>query len=329
MTRPPNIAVVICTYRRPTSLLTCLAGLAAQSRLPDDVEVVVRPSDTATMEALAARPADALPVRRVPVHEPGLVAARNAGLAANRSDIIAFCDDDTVAAPDWLARVLAHFAANPAVGGVGGRDRCHDGTAFDDRQRRVVGRVQFWGRTIGNHHLGFGPPREVQYLKGANMSFRATAIRGLWFDTRLRGKGAQPGDDFAFSLAVARAGWKLLYDPAALVDHYAAADQLRSYVARKGLDDPVSYRESCFNQAFTLWNTMGPARRATYLPWASLIGTSTYPGLAQAIRHRLRGDTAAWRKCLLNLAALRDAAAIAWAEPGIQPAKLLNVPNSG
>lgn len=329
MTRVASIGVVICTYRRPEALLTCLAGLAVQSRLPDDVQVVVRPNDAATLEALAGRKMDGLPVRAVPVHEPGLVAARNAGLAANRSDIVAFCDDDTVASPEWLARVHAHFAGDRAVGGVGGRDRCHDGTAFDDRQRRVVGCVQWWGRTIGNHHLGFGPAREVQYLKGANMSFRAAAIRGLWFDTRLRGKGAQPGDDFAFSLAVGRAGWKLLYDPAAVVDHYAAADQLRSYVVRPGLADPVSYGESCFNQAFTLWNNMGAARRAIYLIWAACIGTSTYPGLVQAIRFQLRGDPAAWRKCLLNLAALRDVVAIAWAERSPRPAELLNAPKAG
>jgi hypothetical protein len=215
------------------------------------------------------------------------------------------------------------------VGGVGGRDRCHDGTSFDDRRRRVVGCVQWWGRSIGNHHLGFGPARKVQYLKGANMSFRAAAIRGLWFDTRLRGKGAQPGDDFAFSLAVARAGWTLLYDPAARVDHYAAADQLRSYVVCRGLADPVSFGESCFNQAFTLWNAMSPARRAIYLVWACCIGTSTYPGLVQAIRHRLRGDPAAWRKCRLNLAALHDVASIAWSAASVQPTKLLNTPKAG
>jgi GT2 family glycosyltransferase len=329
MNRPTTIAVAVCTYRRPASLLTCLAGLAAQSCLPDDVMVVVRPTDTQTREAVTGRPVDGLPVRSVPVHEPGLVAARNAGLAANRSDIVAFCDDDTVAAPGWLERVLAHFADDPAIGGVGGRDRCHDGTAFDDRKRSVVGCVQWWGRSIGNHHLGFGPPRAVQYLKGANMSFRATAIRGLWFDTRLRGKGAQPGDDFAFSLAVARAGWKLLYDPAALVDHYAAADQLRSYVVRRGLADTISFSESCFNQALTLWNNMGPARRGIYLLWACCIGASTYPGFVQAIRFRLRGDPAAWRKCLLNLAALRDVVAIAWAERSVQPAKLLHTPKAG
>ena len=179
-----------------------LAGLVAQTRLPDDVILVVRPSDLATHEAMAARVPDGLPWRIVPVHEPGLVAARNAGLAAQHCDVVAFCDDDTVASPEWLARILPHFD-DPAVGGVGGRDRCHDGTGFDDRQRQVVGHLQWWGRAIGNHHLGFGAARRVDFLKGANMSYRAEAVRGRWFDTRLRGKGAQADDDLSFSLSVA------------------------------------------------------------------------------------------------------------------------------
>jgi GT2 family glycosyltransferase len=329
MTRPASIGVVICTHRRPAALLTCLDGLATQSRLPDDVLVVVRPADTATLEALAARPADGVKWRVVPVHEPGLVAARNAGLAANRCDVVTFCDDDTVAGPDWLACVLAHFAADDRVGGVGGRDRCHDGMAFDDRRRRVVGRLQWWGRAIGNHHLGFGAAREVDFLKGANMSFRAAAVRGLWFDTRLRGKGAQPHDDFLFSLAVAWSGWRLVYDPAALVHHYPAADQLRSYVVRNGLDDPQSYADACFNQSLTLWGRMGGARRAVYLVWASAIGVSNYPGLLQAVRLWWRGDTAAWRKFRLNLGALLEVVGLAWSDGAVSAATLLNTPKIG
>ena len=201
--------------------------------------------------------------------------------------------------------VLAHFD-DPAVGGVGGRDRCHDGTGFDDRQRRVVGHLQWWGRAIGNHHLGFGAARRVDFLKGANMTFRAEAVRGRWFDTRLRGKGAQAHDDLSFSLSVARAGWTLIYDPAALVDHYAASDHLRSYVVQTGLPDPVCYQETCFNYALTLWDQMGPVRRVVFLAWATLVGVGNYPGLLQAVRFRLRGDTAAWRKFRINHAAHRE-----------------------
>ena len=323
-----TVAVLICTYRRPDALLPCLAGLAAQTRLPDDVILVVRPSDGATHAAMAAFEAQGLPWRIVPVHEPGLVAARNAGLAALHSDVVAFCDDDTVASPEWLARLLAHFE-DVSVGGVGGRDRCHDGIAFDDRRRAVVGHLQWWGRAIGNHHLGFGAARRVDFLKGANMSFRADAVRGRWFDTRLRGKGAQADDDLSFSLSVARGGWTLIYDPAALVDHYAASDQLRSYVVQPGLPDPLSYQETCFNHALTLWDQMSPARRAIFMAWSTFIGVGNYPGLLQAVRFWWRGDPAAWRKFRINQAAHREVFCAGGARRSALNGPMLERPKAG
>ena len=80
--------------------------------------------------------ADALPVTLVVVEVTGVVAARNAGLDAVRSDVIGFFDDDTIPHPDWSERALAHFVADPRLGGLGGKDRIHDGV-----QR---GRVEAW-----------------------------------------------------------------------------------------------------------------------------------------------------------------------------------------
>ena len=67
-----------------------------------------------------------------------------------------------------------------------------------------------------------GPPREVDVLKGANMSYRRQRHQGIGFDERLRGAGAQVHFEVALGLAVKRAGWRLIYDPAVAVDHYPA-----------------------------------------------------------------------------------------------------------
>ncbi len=298
--RPATHGVLICSYQRPESLLPCLAAVAGQQRRPDDVIVVARESDQATQQAVRTRPDDGLPVRLVTVAAPGLICARNAGLDHCRTDILTLTDDDTIAPPDWLGRIFEHFAADPMLGGVGGRDRCHDGEGFDDRRQPVVGRLQWFGRTIGNHHLGCGGPREVDFLKGANMSYRAEAFATLRFDLRLRGRGSQPHDDLAFSLAVRRAGWKLVYDPAAQVEHYAARrEEPRCYVASAKLTDPASFFDSCYNNVVALWDTLPPARRAAYAAWALLVGTRGVPGLVQAVRTTPGQGLAAWRKLLL------------------------------
>ncbi len=297
---PVTHGVLICSYKRPEDLLSCLAALARQRRQPDDVIVVARESDAATLQAMRTRPADGLPLRVLTVATPGKVCALNVGLDACWTDILTIADDDTVAPANWLARIFDHFAADPTLGGLGGRDRCHDGEGFDDGQHPVVGRLQWFGRTIGNHHLGFGGLREVDFLKGANMSYRAETFATLRFDLRLRGQGAQPHEDFAFSLAVRRAGWKLAYDPAVLLEHYVARrDEPRHYVAAPLLTDPTGYFDNAYNYVIALWDNLSPTRRVVHAAWALLVGMRVLPGLVQAMRMTPGEGLTAWRKFLI------------------------------
>ena len=298
---PRTIGTLICSYRRPDSLLRGLAALRAQRRAPDEVVVVVRAEDQATAAALAARPDDGLPLRLVTVSQGGTVHALNAGLDASRSDVVAITDDDTAPWPDWLERILAHFQADPAVGGVGGRDWMHEGGQRDEREAEPVGKVQWFGRVIGNHHLGFGPPRPVSVLKGANMSYRAEAIRGIRFDRRLRGTGAQPAEDMTFSLTVARAGWTLIYDPLVAVEHYTAArDEPRHYSGIvRDLDVP-GFMVYAHNEAVALLNGLPSwPRRVAFVLFSLLVGTKVAPGLLQAVLLTRRLGLASWRRFLL------------------------------
>jgi GT2 family glycosyltransferase len=285
MTIKNSLGVLLCTYRRPNDLGRCLDGLALQTQMPDDVIVVVRESDQVTLSFLQSRERGALPVRIVTVNQPGLVAARNAGLAACSTDILAMIDDDAVPRQDWVERILTHFTQFPRLGGLGGRDRCFNGTSFDDREHPVVGKLHWFGRRTGHHHIGVGPIREVDVLKGANMCYRAAAIAGLQFDTRLRGSGAQPYEDIAFCLAVRREGWQLMYDPQVLVDHYEGPrDEPRYYGATIPVSDAKGFRNFAYNGAVAFWEEFSLVRRFVFLLWSLLVGTRVCPGLVQAIR---------------------------------------------
>jgi hypothetical protein len=150
---------------------------------------------------------------------------------------------------------------------------------------------------IGNHHLGFGDIREVDFLKGANMSFRAEAFADLRFDKRLKGQGAQPREDTAFSVAVKAAGWKLAYDPAAAVDHYAARrEEARHYVDVQALADERSFREFAYNDTLSIWPALQGLRKVAFITWTVMVGTRVCPGFIQALRFtpRLRG--ASWHR---------------------------------
>ncbi|WP_179400605.1 glycosyltransferase family 2 protein [Burkholderia guangdongensis] len=276
-----KISVLVPTFRRPADLARCLHALQRQQRMPDEVIVVARPDDDATHERLAD-PAvgGALPLRVVPVGVPGQVAALNHGLDAAHGDVIAITDDDAAPRPDWLARIDAAFAADPLLGALGGRDWVHEKGRVLDESRSLVGRVSASGRLIGNHHLGVGDAREVDMLKGANMSYRRAAIERVRFDTRLRGAGAQVHNDMAFSMRVKRGGWKLVYDPAVAVDHYPAE---RFDDNRRDAASLNAVANAAYNLHLILREHLPPVRREFAWWWYMLVGTRVYPGLAHVL----------------------------------------------
>ena len=215
-----KITVVVPTYRRPKDLKRCLEALKKQIRPADEVLVVVRDIDAETWSFFQSFDYGSLPLRTIKVFVPGQVAALNTGLEEATGEIISITDDDGVPRPEWLFRIHKYFLSDGNIGGVGGKDWMYVGNELIDGKQKVVGKVQWFGRTTGNHHLGFGEPREVEILKGANMSYRKTAVENLRFDTRLLGSGAEVHNDLAFSLSVKKAGWNLIYDPAIEIDHY-------------------------------------------------------------------------------------------------------------
>lgn len=247
-----------------------------QTRLPDQVVVVVRADDHETRRVVQAAQRDlGLAVRELVVDRPGQVAALNAGLTAVTADITALTDDDAAPRPDWIAALLGHFT-DPAVAGVGGRDRV---VGVIQPERARVGLVAWYGRVVGNHHIGTGPARTVDILKGANMAFRTEWLRRFGFDERLRGNGAQVHNDLVLSLRVRNAGGLLVYDPAVLVDHHVAI--------RPAGDDRVNpaFRvllDEAHNETLALLEYLPAARAFVYLAWAVVCGTRRKPGVVIA-----------------------------------------------
>jgi cellulose synthase/poly-beta-1,6-N-acetylglucosamine synthase-like glycosyltransferase len=308
---PHTIGVLIPTYRRSRDLVRCLDALKTQQRLPDDIMLIVRRDDGETQNALSRYDCGTLPVRIILVDTPGTVYAHNIGIEACRTEVLAMIDDDTAPHPQWLRVILGHFQTDPSLGGLGGRDRCFNGTSFDEQRESTVGKLQWFGRAIGNHHRGYGAIREVDLLKGANMSFRLAALENARCDTRLRGKGAQPNEDISLTLAVKRAGWKIAYDPNAVVDHYQAdREEKRHYGGVAPITEIGPFTDFAYNEVVGIWDSLSITRRLAFIVWSLFIGTGVCPGLAQAIRFTPALGRQSWYRFLLaqrgKLAALSD-----------------------
>lgn len=286
-----TVTVIVPSFQRPDDLAAGLDALCRGSRVPDQVVVVLRDRDRASHEALAAwrqqAGACAQRVELAEVCEPGQVAATNAGLPLARGEIICFTDDDCQPTATWLERILSHYD-DPGVVGVGGRDIVHQGDAIEAEPAPVVGRLTWCGRMTGNHHQpGFDDPREVDYLKGANMSFRREAVLG--FDPNL--VGAHFSDTDA-SLSARAHGGKLIYDPLATVDHYPAP-RLSGH-ARASTSAQEVFADA-HDWAYVMWKHLSPVGRAGFLPFALLVGQDRRWGLLRMLLALPRGPLAAVR----------------------------------
>jgi GT2 family glycosyltransferase len=274
-----RVSVVIPTYKRPESLARCLDALDRQERAPEETLVVVRDEDSASQEVVRARGKS---VRLVPVQHPGVVAAMNAGIDASSGDLVALTDDDAAPHTDWLALMVASYEADAdaQVAAVGGRDWVHTkrGTLMDG-SASTVGTVGLFGRVTGNHHLGVGPPRDVDVLKGVNLSVRGELLRQVRIDERLRGVGTEHHWEVALCLTLRRGGFRVVYDPRIAVDHHLQprVDDSRQFSSSELCD-------STFNETLALLEYLPAWRRALYLMWAFAIGTSTTPGVVQMLR---------------------------------------------
>ena len=305
----PGITVIIPTFRRVADLDRCLAAIDTQWLKPVEVLITYRGEDVET-QAYLARPDRPAPGARLLLCEkPGVVFALNLAIDQVRTEFFAITDDDSIPHPDWLQRIVAHFRGDPLAAGVGGKDHvCADGKWLEGAEP-VVGKVLWYGRAIGHHHLGVGEARYVDLLKGVNMAFRTEMFGNLRLDWRLRGKGAQVGWELGLSLALVAKGYKLIYDPQVLVEHFPG---VRPIEEDRAYFNPVSHGDEIFNRTLILMEFLatrrwGRLRQTALLSYQGLRGTRRAPGLLLLGIGLLTRYPKTWARFKATFAAYRDA----------------------
>ena len=116
----PRVSVIVMTLDRPLSLRRCLASLAAQTLLRETFEVILVDVSKRPVRNVAAAYGGVLNLVHDIGSNRGVAGNRNTGVLLARGPIVAFLDDDCVAAPEWLERITVAVEAEPRaiVGGV-------------------------------------------------------------------------------------------------------------------------------------------------------------------------------------------------------------------
>lgn len=229
-----SLAVVICAYsdERRRQLDDAIRSVLNQTRRPDQVVVVIDHNDRLLRDVRAAFTGIEVIGNRA---ARGLSGARNTGIRAARTDIVAFLDDDAVAEADWLDRLAAHYA-DPAVIGVGGKvvPLWQDGRPrwFPEEFQWVVG-CSYRGQPEGL--------RPVRNPIGCNMSFRREvfyAVGGFREGIGRLGQDAAGCEETELCIRTRRElpSAIILYDPAAIVHHHVTSGRARwGYFRRRCL----------------------------------------------------------------------------------------------
>jgi Glycosyl transferase family 2 len=280
-----SYCAVVPTFGRPDELASCLDALGRQRHAFDEVLVVTRLDDPRSAEVAASSPT---PCTVLALDAKGALAAMAAGARASSAEVICFTDDDAVPPADWLERLAAALGSSELVGGVGGRDEIvlDESGAPDEARTHDVGRVTWYGRHVGGHHLGQGPPRDVSFLKGVNSAYRR---RALGLPRELRGTGAQAHLEVAVGRYARAHGYRLVYDPAITVEHHPAP---RLGDDQRTGPSPEAVRDAAFNLVVAIGGITGLVR----VLYATLLGDRGAPGLGRAMAAALRGDRETTRR---------------------------------
>jgi GT2 family glycosyltransferase len=210
-------SVIIVTVERPECVRRCLECLHAQEPHPDQIVVVDASVDDLTKDVVERSPG-VLYVRN-PAGKGCTPRSRNLGLENAAGDIILYVDDDAYAHPGWLAAMLSAYT-DDSIGGVGGRAlRLKPGEEFEGVNE--IGKIRPNGTITGNFAADPGKIIEVDHFIGANMSFRADVLARLGALNEEYAGGPEC-EETDIALRVKRLGYKLVFNPAAVVDHIAA-----------------------------------------------------------------------------------------------------------
>jgi glucosyl-dolichyl phosphate glucuronosyltransferase len=245
-----TVSVVICTWTgaRWHELLEAVESVGLQTHPPLETIVAVD-HDPALLARARAELSNVVVTPNVEVR--GLSGARNSGLRLARGDVVAFLDDDAVAAPDWLMLLAREYEDEHALG-VGGSIE----PVWEERPSWFPAE---FGWVVGCTYRGLPPERAaVRNLIGASMSFRRELFSEFGgFRNGIGRIGTHPvgceETEFCLRVSRARPGGRFVYQPLALVRHRVPACRARwrYFLARcygEGLSKALVVRAAGFRQ---------------------------------------------------------------------------------
>lgn len=208
----PEITVVIPVYNCEGTIAKCLHSLARTEGPAFEIIVVDDGSTDRTPEI--CRSFDNLTM--ISLENGGPSRARNLGIAKARGEFVAFTDGDCIVDEQWLSILRQSFIAPNVVGVGGDQISPTDDTLFGKVIQDFLKIIGF----VGDYVKTNDSMKETEHNPSCNAMYRKKILEEVGgFD-----EAFWPGEDVDLDFKIRRAGYKLLFNPDAVVAHYRPAN---------------------------------------------------------------------------------------------------------
>ena len=271
-----KISAVICTYNRYDVLHKAIASLEAQTLPKQEYEILVidNSPDFEVSQKVKESYGESENLFYLIEKTPGLSNARNVAAEAAQGELIAFMDDDAIATPDWLEKIIEAAEMFESADVIGGKiDPIWEAQRPSWLGDELLGNVSVvnWGGTCRI-------AKENEWFAGANITFRKeTLLKHGGFQTNLGRKGSGTvllsNEESALIEKIKSDDGVIVYQPEARVDHLVEKKRLQQTWFRKRAswqavsdflmkpDEQVHYLGSDWDNLIQYINSMEPQNR--------------------------------------------------------------------
>lgn len=241
------ISAIICTHNRAGYLTKAIQSLVDQCTPKDKYEIIIvdncsNDSTKAVVEQFTGK----VNIRYIYESTLGLSYARNTGWRNARGKYIAYLDDDAIACPVWLDKILEVFdTVTPMPGCVGGKTM----PLWEVLRPEWLSDELVTGLTVidWSETPYIITDLNQKWLVGANFAFPAEVLRhigGFVSGLDRVGMNLLSGGDIFLEKQIQKSGYTCFYHPEIAVSHLVPKSRLRKrwFIRRyfwQGVSDAV------------------------------------------------------------------------------------------
>jgi glycosyltransferase involved in cell wall biosynthesis len=217
----PFVSIVVPVKNNESTVKSCVSSLLNLSYNNYEIIIIDDGSTDRTRDILEEYQSNEK-IKIIAIPGSGPSVARNLGMqhTSERSEYVAFTDGDCIVDKNWLTELLRPFIYD--IDGIGDRERI---AGVGGRQESPPDETSF-GRYVMEFmkHIGFitdymkvgSKIYAVEHNPTCNVLFRKRAI----FEVGGFKAGLWPGEDVELDYRLRKRGYKLYFNPSAVVYHY-------------------------------------------------------------------------------------------------------------